>query len=59
MIRLSTALVVVGALLVILGAWMKITQTPSADKTLGAGLVIEALGVIFIIVRYARRKKAG
>ena len=57
MIRMPTALAVIGAIVIILGTWMMINETTTGLQTVIAGIAIELLAIIMVLFRMARKRK--
>jgi hypothetical protein len=57
MVRMPTALAVIGVVVIILGVWMMINEVTSGLRTLYAGLILELAAVSMIIFRSIRRKR--
>jgi hypothetical protein len=56
MVRMPTALAVVGAVVIILAVWMMINEVTGGARTLYAGIALELLAVALIIFRSVKRR---
>jgi hypothetical protein len=57
MVRMPTALAVIGVVVIILGVWMMINEVTSGLRTLYAGLILELAAVSMIVFRSIRRRR--
>lgn len=58
MIRVPTALAVIGIVVIILGTWMMINEITSGRRTLYAGIALEVIAVVMILFRETRSRKS-
>jgi hypothetical protein len=58
MVRMPTALAIVGIVVIILGTWMMLNDTISGRRTLYAGIALEILAVLMILFRSAKKRKS-
>ena len=60
MVRMPTALAVIGIVVIILGTWMMMNEIATGRRTLYAGIALEVLAVLMILFRSAKgRSRTG